>query len=154
MCVPCLSWSCGSAVPGWGCLGAGRWPCQCGSDSAGSFLAWTAELWLPWMCWGTLWAEDSCQNQWQTRQRTQVKAVQVCDGGRVCVWACVWSSKRRPKFHKILSNRTQNLLCVLQAAGQVLHSWIEPLCCSIISLKPIDDHYGNRGPPLRVGVAA
>lgn len=59
--VPCLSWSCGSVVRGWGCLGAGRWPCRWSLNSAGSFLAWTGEHAPPWMCVDKPWAEDSWQ---------------------------------------------------------------------------------------------
>ena len=46
------------------------------------------------------------------------------------------------------------LLRGLETAGQVLHSWIQPLCCCIVTLEPVDDHHGNRGPPLGVWVAA
>lgn len=79
------------------------------------------------------------------KQRTQVKAAYVCEG------------KEFYNTHSELEAETpsmhiSNLLCVLQAARQVLNGRIKSLCCSIVSLKPVDDHYGNRRPPLGVGV--
>lgn len=83
--APCLNWSCGSVVQGWGCLVAGRWPCHYSSDSAGSFLAWTAEPALPWIYSDLPWAEDS----WQSGggERTQVKLVEM--------WVCLTSADKR-----------------------------------------------------------
>lgn len=113
--APCLNWSCGSVVQGWGCLVAGRWPCHYSSDSTGSFLAWIAEPALPWIYSDLPWAEDF----WQSEEGGRGAQVKVVD-----MWVCVTSAYKHYATNWLqrhtrvwVGAQVSDLLCVLQTAG-------------------------------------